>query len=278
MELDFYLFAPFAIISACVFVYLQATTDPTNGTPLLTNQSKYAFATVTSPAFCMGAIALGHTLRKYNGDNYSYLCIVTSDVNEKWRRILSQWWRVVEQPEPRPHLWYRRSWIKLKLWTFTEYEKIIYLDTDTLTFSRMDELFDKPELSCVPDLNPAQICNTGVLVLKPNMSTYHDMIKKSKYERMNHPPGDQGFINAYFGKFNPIEAKYNLPRIADTGFGKAYKDGIMKVAHFVCKKPWKCGRAKMNECGCGYPEFNRIWYETFDEACKDHECWENWDE
>ena len=239
---------------------------------------KYAFATVTTPAFCMGAVALAQSLIDHHGDKYDYLCLVTKDVNKQWRSVLSQWWRVVEVPEYKPGFTYRRSWIKLNLWTFTEYEKIVYLDTDTLVFAPLDELFDANELSCVADTEPPQICNTGVLVLTPSMKTYHDMVKKSKSPFMNKPPGDQGFINAYFGGFNPLPSVYNVPRIDTPGFSKYYRQNKIKVVHFVCKKPWKCGREGVSYCGCGEPELNKVWFQVFDKACQNHTCLETWKE
>ncbi|EAX96106.1 Glycosyl transferase family 8 protein [Trichomonas vaginalis G3] len=243
-----------------------------------TNSSRYAFATVTTPAFCMGAVVLGYTLRKYNGNDYSYLCLVTKDVNSKWRRILSQWWRVEQVNDAKPYLWFRRSWIKLELWTFTEYEKIVYLDTDTLPTQRIDELFNHSELSCVSDPMPPQICNTGLLVLEPNLTTFKHMKKLSKDLYANNPPGDQGFINFFFGQFNPLPTLYNVPRLFDTNFEFLYEQKLIKVVHFVCKKPWKCGREGVETCGCGMYSLNQVWWDIWDEACKGHECWEFWGE
>lgn len=280
MKISFFTVAPLAIAVVAIVMNIQVRSGfVKKKINRIHNQTKeYAFATVTTPAFCMGAIALAQSLRNNHEDKYDYLCLVTKDVNAKWRRILSQWWRVVEVPEKKPHYWFRRSWIKLNLWTFTEYKKIVYLDTDTLCFANLDALFKEPELSCVADVSPPQICNTGVLVLDPNMTTYYDMLRKSKFPSLNNPPGDQGFINAYFGHFNSLPAVYNVPRLDTMGFADFYMNNKIKIVHFVCKKPWKCGREGVDYCGCGEPELNVIWYKIFDQACKDHECIETWAE
>lgn len=239
---------------------------------------KLGFATVTTPAFCMGAVALGHTLVKYHGNKYDRLCLVTEDVSQQWRNILSQWWTVVPVAEYRPGIKFRRSWTKLRLWTFTEYKKIVYLDTDTLVFGPIDRLFDYPELSCTPDISPPQICNTGVLVLEPRPGVFADMQRASFNPSLRQGVGDQGFINAYFGKYYPLPPKYNSPRIQTLRFGQALKVNRTKVVHFVCKKPWKCGREGVDKCGCGHYELNTVWWNTFDEACKNHSCLETWKE
>lgn len=235
-----------------------------------------AFATMVTPAFCMGAIALGHSIQKFHGDKIDRICLVTSDVNNTWREILQQWWKVYEVPEVKPMKNYRRSWVKLQLWRFTQYSKILYLDSDTLLFGNIEKLFTYPQLSCVNDINPPFICNTGVLVLEPSNKTYFDMVEKSKLEDYQYTEGDQYFLNAYFKTFNPLSAKYNAPRLDNSGFPNAFRAGKIKVVHFICKKPWKCGREGVSYCGCGYPELNSIWYEYFDEACKGRKCVECW--
>ena len=274
----FFVFFPILIgFTSLYLVYLNHITHEIIP-PKRKANSSYAFATITTPAFCMGAVALGHSLHKYHHNKYDYLCLVTKDVNATWRRILSQWWRVEEVEEAKPQKDYRRSWIKLWLWGFEEYKKIVYLDTDTLVFAPIDILFKEKELSCVPDLACPQICNTGLIVLEPNLETMKKMFISSKNEYMVLPPGDQGFINAFFNEFNPLPVEYNALRTQRTGFGQFWREKRIKVVHFVCKKPWKCGREGVEYCGCGYPELNVVWFEIFDEACKDKECMETWKE
>ena len=38
---------------------------------------------------------------------------------------------------------YWRDFSKLRIWELTDYEKIIYLDADTLVFDSIDELFER---------------------------------------------------------------------------------------------------------------------------------------
>ena len=237
---------------------------------------KYAFATVTTPAFAMGAVTLGNTLKKYHGDKYSRVCLVSEDVNDSWISVLEQWWDVRKVPEFKPSRHSRRSWIKLRLWSLKEFKKIIYLDTDVLLFSKIDELFEYPQLSCVPDVNPPQICNSGVFVLEPNPKTYSDIISFSKKSKNRYGIGDQGTINAFFGSFTPIPARYNLPRVETRSFKRLNQDHSFAAVHYVCKKPWKCGRNGVRFCGCGFFEYNDVWWREWDLACSNHKCLESW--
>jgi glycogenin glucosyltransferase len=162
------------------------------------------------------------------------------------------------------------------MWNMTEYKKIVYLDTDTLVLKPIDELFGYSQLSCGCDANPPQICNTGVLVIEPREGLFAEIDQMARVEAVRRGIGDQSSINAFFKGFTPLPAKYNAVRSAEEGFGELYERGEVKVMHFICKKPWKCGREGVSYCGCGYPQFNQLWWDVWDEACKGKRCLESW--
>jgi glycogenin glucosyltransferase len=240
--------------------------------------TEHAFATLATPAFCMGTVAIGHTLRKLHGEKYDLICLVTPDVNDTWVTILSQWWRVIQVPNYKPYPAFRRSWAKLHLWDRTEYRKIVYLDTDLVILGNLDELFEYSMLSCVSDSMPPQICNTGVMVIEPGQGLFAEMKAAVIARQLFQGVGDQGFINAFFDGFTALHPKYNIPRTQTPGLGRYLRVGKAKIVHMVCKKPWKCGREGVSYCGCGYPSLNQLWWDIWDEACKNHLCMETWKE
>jgi glycogenin glucosyltransferase len=270
-------FIPWFVITATIFIHftIKPRQIPSDPPPSL---NPYAFATLTTPAFCMGAVAVGHQLRKLHGFKYDLLCLVTPDVNETWVTILSQWWRVIRVPNYKPYPTFRRSWAKLFLWNLTEYQKLVYLDTDMLVLGTLDDLFQYPMLSCVSDPMPPQICNTGVLVIEPRAGLIDEMKKVVIEKQLFQGVGDQGFINAFFEGFTPLPPKYNIPRTQSLGLAQFLRTKMTKIVHMVCKKPWKCGREGMGYCGCGYPSLNERWWEIWDEACKGKLCMETWKE
>jgi glycogenin glucosyltransferase len=160
----------------------------------------------------------------------------------------------------------------------TEYSKMVYLDTDTLVVQPIDALFDYPQLSCACDPSLPQICNTGVLVLEPKEGLFEAMDDLGRVRAVRRGIGDQSSINAFFGNFTPFPAEYNAARTIEPGLGELMRRGTLKVIHFVCKKPWKCGREGMSYCGCGYPELNQVWWDTWDEACRGRLCLDSWEE
>ena len=274
------LLLPYILFFRSIFkennIYEKVLVEEKKQNILFPKQNGHAFATIITPAFAMGAVTLGYSIKKYTGDQYDRICLVTQDVNDSWVEVLQQWWTVLRYPDYQPTPQSRRSWLKIRLWSLIQYSKIVYLDTDILPFANLSELFDYPQLSCVPDLNPPQVCNTGVLVIEPKPNLFEEFVKFASFSSNRFNIGDQGTINAFFGSFTPIPATYNLPRIPISGFKRLHTNFSHKTVHFVCKKPWKCGRSQVDTCGCGYPSYNKIWYQVWDEACLNHKCLESW--
>ena len=67
---------------------------------------------------------------------------------------------------------------KLLMWNMVHYHKIVYLDSDLLVLSSIDDLFDRPQLSAVPDTLPPDKFNSGLMVLQPSRATFRDMVSK----------------------------------------------------------------------------------------------------
>jgi glycogenin glucosyltransferase len=270
--------APFVIIIFTIIMHISIRSKRLTPSPPTKATSDSAFATLATPAFCMGAVVIGHQLQKFHGSRYDLICLVTPDVNATWVEVLSQWWRVVRVPDYKPYPGFRRSWAKLHLWDRTEYKKVVYMDADMLILGSLDELFEYPMLSCVSDPLPPQICNTGVLVIEPRFGLMEQMKRTVKSEQLFQGIGDQGFINAFFKGFTPLPPKYNTPRTQTLGLGQFLKMNETRIVHLVCKKPWKCGREGTSYCGCGYPSLNVLWWAIWDEACEGHICMETWKE
>ncbi|PRP86893.1 hypothetical protein PROFUN_03641 [Planoprotostelium fungivorum] len=88
---------------------------------------------------------------------------------------------------------------KLNMFNMTQYEKIIYMDADTMMIDQFhknnDVLFECGDF-CAVFINPC-IFNSGVMVIKPNSDLFADMI--SKIDKLESYDGaDQGFLNSYF--------------------------------------------------------------------------------
>ena len=90
---------------------------------------------------------------------------------------------------------------KLHLWNLTEFERVLYLDADTLVLSNLDHLFSLPDsidFAASPELGFPDCFNSGVMLLKPSSTTFAEL-QKLAGEIESFDGGDQGLLNVYFG-------------------------------------------------------------------------------
>lgn len=199
-------------------------------------------------------MVLGYTLRKH-GWTHPRVAVVTAGVSAPAREELARWWdRIVEvetiaNPTPAEGLWFpyfRDLYTKLRLWTMTEYDKIVYMDTDVLVTGSIEELLDRPRFAAAPCTTPPDTLNGGVIVLEPDVAVYEDMISKM-HTLPSHDGSEQGFLNSYFSDWYTGPAEHRLPCIfnvnqtlfmARGGWQRVLPD--MRALHFVSPaKPWR---------------------------------------
>lgn len=133
--------------------------------------------------------------------------------SEEARKVLTFWgWRihVVEVLKLPRH---RGTISKIEVWKLTEFEKVVFIDQDTLILQPIEELFALPELSAslaynfftskdkssllVPNsaLDPA--INSGVCVIVPSKTTYK-LLHERLFTKGSFNHGDQGLYNEFF--------------------------------------------------------------------------------
>ncbi|XP_068686873.1 glycogenin-1-like [Montipora foliosa] len=142
-----------------------------------------------------------------------------------------------------------RTFTKLNIWTLTSYNKIVYLDSDTLVLRNIDDLFEREELSAASEDLWPDVFNSGVLVVRPSRETFRSLIKRAQSEP-SWDGTDQGLLNDVYGeKWRNIPNRrlpytYNMAYSAFRLYRSAhdrYKDDI-RVVHFLGtleKKPWQ---------------------------------------
>lgn len=151
-------------------------------------------------SFVLGAATLGHSLRATN-TRMSMVVLVTENIDIEARTTLADaGWRIHDAKavaNPNPEYFPRLEYIftKLQIYTLTQYERIVYLDADTLVNENVDELCSCNAYHCSVVRNT--FFNSGVIVAIPSLTIYNDMM--SKYTSMHsYTGGDQGFLNNYF--------------------------------------------------------------------------------
>lgn len=130
------------------------------------------------------------------------------------------------------------------------YDKLVYLDSDLLIRGSLDELFEKPNWSAVPDKAFYPECsrgglNAGVMVLEPSKETYEELIKRVEVvSKKQEIFGDQDVINEYLSDWEEkdnlhLSEEYNKCFYSVRGCKEP------KVVHFIFEdKPWMWNKAE----------------------------------
>jgi len=213
-------------------------------------------SSVKNELYVLPAIVLGHTIRKFSCEK-EMIMIVGEYVGEKSREALR---RVGFQVREYPAFDCRHlskgygfgyfadipgAPMKLYCWNNTQFDTVIYVDSDVMLLSSIDELFTMFELTenemagsyCT---RPGQVdpCfNSGLVVLRPSTRIFDGIMKT--WNHIQDTVGcvdDQSFLFHYFSlegrNFHLFPYAYNVRR-------ESYHP--MKVYHpagYKPKKPW----------------------------------------
>lgn len=230
-----------------------------------------AFITLlTNESYLPGVLTLGKVLKDHHQTNQklailldssslsdSSIELITSiydDVIDIKDQLIYSSVEDVKKLLGRPEL--AVTYTKILLWNLTQYSKLIYLDADTLPVQELDHLFDVSiddhEVAASPDAGWPDIFNSGVLVLKPSVKTFSDLVTASTSTASDGPGAsfdgaDQGLLNEHFniksgGKhWKKLPFIYNVTPNASYQYTPAYDrfEKDIKLIHFIGSiKPW----------------------------------------
>lgn len=232
----------------------------------------YTFVTLLSThSYLPGVKILYRSLQKYGRTKYPFLCVCSKtlpqeDILElelegiKCKRLETSALEHIDRPLHNTCEHWNYTFDKLLIWGLTEYDKIVFLDSDMLIVNPIDELFEKEGKSAVidePFNNPVHSLNSGIMVIKPDtvfMQTLIDAIPKviALKDGSDIGIGDQDVIQYCLPNWMAAEHLhlpkiYNLffPRVRkyvkEYGFSDSAHDENKKIRiiHFVfSNKPW----------------------------------------
>jgi hypothetical protein len=135
---------------------------------------------------------------------------------------------------------------KLKIFGWDEYDKIVFMDADTLVKGSIEDLFTMPgDFAAAPDVwfdiphDPR--FNSGVMVFKPRKWLFENMVEKLGDPEYHDPTeGDQAFLQKYWEYENwGLPTIYNLNLIMYEHYRKTWDHLWMntRIVHFTVRKP-----------------------------------------
>eukprot|EP00271_Cylindrocystis_brebissonii_P019979 TRINITY_DN639_c0_g3_i1.p1 TRINITY_DN639_c0_g3~~TRINITY_DN639_c0_g3_i1.p1 ORF type:complete len:572 (-),score=88.70 TRINITY_DN639_c0_g3_i1:620-2335(-) len=167
----------------------------------MTQQSNHAFVTLLyGDSFLLGVRVLGQSLRD-TGTLKDMVVLVSPDVSQQSIAVLQADGWLVEAVDllKNPNSNYRETfwgvYTKLHVFNMTQYERVVYLDADTLVVNSIEDLFLTHGFCA--NIRHSEKFNAGVLVLEPSSQMFASMLTKVE-SLPSYDGGDQGFLNEYF--------------------------------------------------------------------------------
>ena len=233
--------------------------------------------------YVQGAVALGQSLIDVKSV-LDRVCIVTPEVPRENFRVLEKvGWKMVEVEQVhcnhKNHLderdydvasdkvkaglnrW-RPTCTKFRAWEQVEYDRVIFLDSDTLVIAPIDDValnvgkaaaLSNATFAASPESFPPDTFNAGFMLIKPDLDTFQRLLQLNE-EIGSSEGGDQGVLNNglcpgwfYSGPNDPECGR--LPWIFNVEvahyqdyhtFRKMQGQRLPAVIHFVSDgKPWQ---------------------------------------
>lgn len=234
----------------------------------MNSSQKYVFVTyLSNDRDYKGTILLNYNLKKLN-HKCKLVCVVLEDVSDKIRNILKKFNILLHEFNLRDilkefnisenycnYLINKHYYGKFLIFNLTDYDKIVYLDTDLLIKENIDNLFLYDTKSTIYmtydigvngcDLKFRTDFNSGVIVLEPSIDTYKTCYSElANFENnLENLTSDQSIFYTLNKKsiinISYLDIKYNYVSMLGEKFYKNIKQDNPAIIHFTLfPKPW----------------------------------------
>lgn len=214
-----------------------------------------AYATIlhSSEFYVCGAIALAQSIRM-SGSTKDLIILVDKKVGEEKREGLREaGWQVreirrIRNPRAEKDSYNEWNYSKFRLWQLTDYDKIIFIDSDLLILRSLDFLFDLPEISATG--NSRFVFNSGMMVIEPSNCTFKFLVGHRR-DIVSYNGGDQGYLNEVFTWWHRIPRRMNYLKHFWSNSTEEFEmktslfgadPAELYVLHYLGIKPWLCYR------------------------------------
>ncbi|KAG6674688.1 hypothetical protein I3842_15G056000 [Carya illinoinensis] len=214
-----------------------------------------AYVTVlhSSESYVCGAITLAQSLIRTGTKRDLILLIDSSISTHKRDALAAAGWKIrtierIRNPRAEKNTYNEYNYSKFRLWQLTDYDKLIFIDSDVLVLRNLDILFYFPQLSATG--NDVSIFNSGIMVIEPSNCTFR-VFMDHREDIVSYNGGDQGFLNEIFVWWHRFPRRVNFLKnfwantTVETGFkNQLFGADPPKVysIHYLGLKPWQCYR------------------------------------
>ena len=259
--------------------------------------------------YLYGCIGLMYSWKTTNS-KYPFYCVVTENISQESIRILEAiGYNVIIDTAYVPQSYYnmlkeyeetgnyktpvgnsttdmsrngwQHCWMKLQLFKYTQFDKLLYIDADTYVVQNLDDMFEKPAWTSICEYDATWTGNirfhAGFLLIEPNETVYSDLLQLAEDNPLiQHPlthefqlSNDYDLLNLYKSDWceHPecIVPNYTFIdsfTIRTTDFFLPYllnNFTKIKIIHLSGSKPWLCGTQEV----ANYGEEWGLWKELY---------------
>ncbi|MEN9062497.1 glycosyltransferase [Ponticoccus litoralis] len=134
------------------------------------------------------------------------------------------------------------NFCKLRLWQLP-YDRVVFLDADTLAIRNIDRLFDYPEFCAAPNLYEGlgdfHRLNSGVFTARPSARTFEAMLARLDAPGAFWKRTDQTFLESFFPDWHGLPVNYNMLQYVWFNLPELWHWPSVKVIHYQYEKPWQ---------------------------------------
>ncbi|CAO2836676.1 unnamed protein product [Amaranthus hypochondriacus] len=166
------------------------------GNEQVQSKSKEAYVTVlhSSEHYVCGAIALAQSILQTNTTKDLILLADHTISNHSILGLQAAGWKIkridrIKSPNANTGAYNEWNYSKLRVWQLTEYNKVMFIDSDFIVLRNIDHFFKYPQLSAAP--NSRWIFNSGIILLEPSKCFFDNLVRK-RYSLVSYNGGDQG--------------------------------------------------------------------------------------
>ncbi|KAF6139015.1 hypothetical protein GIB67_010741 [Kingdonia uniflora] len=214
-----------------------------------------AYVTVlhSSESYVCGAITLSQSLLQ-TGTKRDLVILLDNSISQRNRDALAAaGWKIrvikrIRNPRAEKSSYNEYNYSKFRLWQLTDYDKIIFIDSDIVVLKNLDILFHFPQMTATG--NDGSIFNSGVMAIEPSNCTFKYLMKQRKHI-ISYNGGDQGFLNEVFVWWHRLPRRVNFLKNfwANTTLESSVKNQLfaadppkLYTIHYLGLKPWHCYR------------------------------------
>lgn len=134
------------------------------------------------------------------------------------------------------------NFAKLRLWQLTEYERVVFLDADTLMVRNCDKLFGYPEFCAAPNVYESLAdfhrMNSGVFVARPSEETFAAMLATLDQPGAFWRRTDQTFLEHFFPDWHGLPVTFNMLQYVWFAMPALWDWRSVRIVHYQYEKPW----------------------------------------